>query len=147
VHSWIWLGLPGGKAALRPRTVPALVTGAGSTTARRSSRATSASLLLALVALALVASGCDGAEDPTQVFAREAVESYLADDAEYDTDEVHCTGNPRPWFVERQATAVICAARRTEGGCDWFRVDLVPRGSRVTTRIRLEAANAGCVLP
>lgn len=76
------------------------------------------------------------------------MESYLAEDASYDPDEVHCTGNPRPWFVERQATVVICAARRVAGGCDWFRVELVPRaGGRVETGIRPEAEDAGCVLP
>lgn len=103
--------------------------------------------VVALAALVPVLVACGGPEDQTQRFAREAVESYLADDASYDTDGVRCTGNPRPWFVERQATVVICAARRVEGGCDWFRVQLVPRGARVTTRIALEATNAGCVLP
>ena len=60
---------------------------------------------------------------------------------------MHCTGNPKPWFVERQATIVICAARLVAGGCDWYRVELVPLASRVTTEIRLESRNAGCVLP
>lgn len=103
--------------------------------------------VLALGLLLTVLAGCGGAEDGTQRFAREATESYLAGYAAYDTGEIHCTGNPRPWFVERQASLVICAARRREGGCDWYRVELVPVGSRVTTRIRLEAENAGCVLP
>ena len=103
-------------------------------------------LALGVVAV-LLATGCGGAEDDTQRFARAAVESYVAGNASYESDEVRCTGNPRPWFVERQATVVICAVRRAEGGCDWFRVDLVPRASRVTTRIRLDAPNAGCVLP
>lgn len=101
----------------------------------------------ALVVMALVVAGCAGPEEPTQALAREAVESHLAGNAAYDTGEVHCTGNPRPWFVERQATVVICAARRARGGCDWFRVDLVPRDSRVSTKVRLDAPNAGCVLP
>jgi hypothetical protein len=105
-------------------------------------------VLLVLAALALLgAAACGGTEDETQRFAREAVESYLAGQPRYDVDEVHCTGNPRPWFVERQTTLVVCAARRTSGGCDWYRVELVPRASRVTTRIRLESENAGCVLP
>jgi hypothetical protein len=104
------------------------------------------SLLVLALVITLLA-GCGGAEDETQQFAREAVESYLAGEPQYDVDEVHCTGNPRPWFVERQATLVVCAARRTSGGCDWYRVELVPRASRVTTRIRLESENAGCVLP
>jgi hypothetical protein len=96
---------------------------------------------------AVLLAGCGGAEDATQRFAREATESRLAADPAYDTDEIHCTGNPRPWFVERQARVIICAARRTEGGCDWFRVDLTPTAVGARTRIRLEAPNAGCVLP
>ena len=103
-------------------------------------------LALGVVAV-LLATGCGGPEDDTQRFARAAVESYVAGNAAYEVDEVRCTGNARPWFVERQATVVICAVRRAEGGCDWFRVDLVPLASRVTTRIRLDEPNAGCVLP
>jgi hypothetical protein len=102
--------------------------------------------LLALGVLLTALAGCGGSEDATQRFARHATESHLADDPAYE-GEVHCTGNPRPWFVERQATVVICAARRTDGGCDWYRVELVPVRSRVGARIRLEAENAGCVLP
>jgi hypothetical protein len=100
-----------------------------------------------VVGVLLGTAACGGAEDDTQRFAREATESYLTGDPSYDTDEVHCTGNPRPWFVERQATVVICAARLVAGGCDWYRVELVPLTSRVTTEIRLESRNAGCVLP
>ena len=103
-------------------------------------------LLLVGVTLVLLA-GCGGAEDPTQRFAREATESRLAANPAYDVDEVHCTGNPRPWFVERQARVVICAARRVEGGCDWFRVELVPTAVGARANIRLESENAGCVLP
>ena len=102
---------------------------------------------LALLILIPLLAACGGVEDDTQRFAREATESYLTDDSSYDTDEVHCTGNPKPWFVERQATIVICAARLVAGGCDWYRVELVPLTSRVTTEIRLESRNAGCVLP
>jgi hypothetical protein len=105
-------------------------------------------ILLALAVVVLLGgAACGAAEDDTQRFAREAVESYVADEPAYDAEAVHCTGNPRPWFVERQARVVICAVRRTEGGCDWFRVELVPLASRVTTEIRLESPNAGCVLP
>jgi hypothetical protein len=102
--------------------------------------------LLAAVAVVLLA-GCGGAEDATQRFAREATESRLAANPAYDTDEVHCTGNPRPWFVERQARVVICAARKVDGGCDWFYVELVPSAVGARAKIRLEAKNAGCVLP
>ena len=81
-------------------------------------------LALGVVAV-LLATGCGGPEDDTQRFARAAVESYVAGNAAYEGDEVRCTGNARPWFVERQATVVICAVRRAEGG-----VRLVPRRSR-----------------
>jgi hypothetical protein len=104
-------------------------------------------LALTVACCVLVVVGCGGAEDDTQRFAREATESYVAGDSAYDAGEVHCTGNPRPWFVEHQARVVICAVRRVQGGCDWFRVKLVPLASRVTTEIRLESPNAGCVLP
>lgn len=104
-------------------------------------------LALVVVSGALLAAGCGGAEDATQRFAREAVESYVAHDEAYDAGDVRCTGNPRPWYVEEQAKVVICAVRRTKGGCDWFRVDLVPLATRVTTRIRLDQPDAGCVLP
>jgi hypothetical protein len=103
-------------------------------------------LLLALgtVVLVLVATGCGGVEDPTQQFARKAIESHLARDAHYDLDKIRCTGNPRPWFVERQATESICAVGRAVGGCDWFRVELIPVGSQVTSRVELRSQDAGC---
>jgi hypothetical protein len=98
----------------------------------------------ACVALLLV--GC-GAEDDTQRFAREAVETHVAATAAYD-DHVRCTSNPRPWLVEEQATSVICAVRKAGGGgCDWFRVDLVRDSFRVRAKVRLDQADAGCVLP
>jgi hypothetical protein len=100
---------------------------------------------LAVVCVALLVAGC-GAEDDTQRFAREAVQSRVAGDAAYD-DHVRCTSNPRPWFVEEQATSVICAVRRSGGGCDWFRVDLVRDTIRVRAKVRLDQVDAGCVLP
>lgn len=93
----------------------------------------------------LVLTGC-GAEDDTQRFAREMVESTVAGDPSYDAEDVHCTRNPRPWFVERQASVVVCAVRRVDGGCDWFRVELVPPVSRVTTKVRLQSKDAGCMV-
>jgi hypothetical protein len=95
----------------------------------------------------LALTGCGGAEDETQRFAREATESRLATNAAYDTDEVHCTGDPRPWLVARQARVVICAARLVGGGCDWYRVELTPTAVGARAAIRIEAKNAGCVLP
>jgi hypothetical protein len=100
---------------------------------------------LAVVCGALLVAGC-GAEDATQQLAREAVESHVAGDAAYD-DHVRCTGNPRPWLVEAQATSVICAVRKRTGGCDWFRVDLVRDTVRVRPEVRLDQPDAGCVLP
>jgi len=102
--------------------------------------------VLALAVLVPVLAGC-GAEDDTQRFAREAVELRLASEPAYEPGEVRCTPNPRPWLVEEQASVVICAARKTAGGCDWFRVDLVQVGTGVTPKVRLEQADAGCVLP
>ena len=102
-------------------------------------------LALAVVCGALLASGC-GAEDDTQRFARQAVESHVAGMEAYE-DDVRCTGNPRPWLVEAAATSVICAVRKTSGGCDWFRVDLVRDTVRVKAEVSLDQPDAGCVLP
>ena len=103
--------------------------------------------LLAAPVAVLVLAGCGSTEDATQRFAREATESHLAGNDEYEPEDVHCTPNPTPWFVERQAGIVICAARRSEGGCDWFRIELVPVATGREARIRLDTENAGCVLP
>jgi hypothetical protein len=103
-------------------------------------------LALGVLLGVLVLAGCGGTEDPSQRLARDAVEAHLAGDPAYETDRIHCTGNPRPWFVERQATESICAVRRAVGGCDWFHVDLIPVGPAVTTRVRLDAPDAGCTL-
>jgi hypothetical protein len=97
------------------------------------------------VCAALLVAGC-GAEDDTQRFAREAVETRIAADASYD-DHVRCTSDPRPWLVARQATSVICAVRLRTGGCDWYRVDLVRDTFRVRAKVRLDQRDAGCVLP
>jgi len=102
-------------------------------------------LALAAVSAAFLLTGC-GAEDDTQRFARQAVESHVAGDAAYE-DDVRCTPNPRPWLVETQATSVICAVRKTTGGCDWFRVDLVRDTVRVRAKVRVDQPDAGCVLP
>jgi hypothetical protein len=97
-----------------------------------------------LVAVGLLGTGCGGTEDPTQQFARDAIESHLAGDETYDLDHVHCTGNPRPWFVEQQTTESICAVRRATGGCDWFHVELIPLGRQVTSKVTLRSQDAGC---
>ena len=100
---------------------------------------------LPVLAVAFLLVGC-GVEDDTQRFAREMVESHVAGDPSYDAGDVHCTRNPRPWLVERQASVVVCAVRRTDGGCDWFRVELGSPVSPVTTRIRLQSKDAGCMV-
>ena len=99
-----------------------------------------------LLCAILVLAGCGGVEDASQRLAREAVEAHVTGDPAYDADRIHCTGNPRPWFVERQAVESICAVRRSGGGCDWFHVDLIPVGNAMTTRVRLDAPDAGCTL-
>ena len=100
---------------------------------------------LLVLAVAFLVVGC-GVEDDTQRFAREMVESRVAGDPSYDAGDVHCTRNPRPWLVERQASVVVCAVRRADGGCDWFRVELGSPVSPVTTRIRLQSKDAGCMV-
>ncbi len=61
----------------------------------------------------------------------------------YDRDRTRCTDNPSPWFVERETTVFICAARRLDGDCDWYRATLKNAGWAVS----VERRNAGCVLP
>jgi hypothetical protein len=66
----------------------------------------------------------------------------VAGRADYDADEVSCTGNPV--IGGRRVGLTICAVRRHGGGCDWFRVEFLDerRG-----RVRLDRRDAGCVLP
>jgi hypothetical protein len=63
--------------------------------------------------------------------------------SQYDRDRTHCTGNPAPWFIERKADVFICAARRRDGGCDWYRATLKNAGWEVV----LDQRRADCVLP
>jgi hypothetical protein len=97
---------------------------------------------LALVLLLVLVAGCSF-EDARQRSVRVAVEEHVARLGRYDREGTHCTGNPRPWFVEREATVFICAVRLRSGGCDWFRATV----DQVNVRIRLESRDAGCVLP
>ncbi len=94
-----------------------------------------------LLALVLVFAGCT-AEQPEQQAARQAVEAHLVGMTGYE-DHVRCTRNPRPWFVEREATVFICAARQNDGDCDWFRVT----AERGHVTVGLERERGGCVLP
>ena len=61
---------------------------------------------------------------------------------DYDRDRTRCTDNPAPWFIEKEATVFICAAKRRDGRCDWYRATLRNAGWEVV----LERPNAGCVL-
>jgi hypothetical protein len=97
--------------------------------------------LLGCALLVLVLAGCT-AERPEQQAAREQVEIHLATRDGYD-GTVHCTRNPRPWFVGQDATVFICTARRDDGDCDWYRVDTGSGAWHVT----LEQERGGCVLP
>ncbi len=94
-----------------------------------------------LLALAVVLTGCS-TEDARQADARGAVEARIATMSGYQGD-VSCTHNPRPWFVERDATVFFCAARREGGGCDRFRATIQNAGWDVV----LEGRDAGCSLP
>lgn len=93
--------------------------------------------------LALV--GCG--EDAQQQAAREEMQAFvraLATAAEYDVDETHCTESARTAIFRIEETALfVCAVRRLDGGCDWFRLDVEARDAR----IRLSDRDAGCVLP
>ena len=97
-------------------------------------------LLSALLAVVLLA-GC-GTEAPRQAGARVAVEASLESD-DYSHGKTRCTDNPSAWFIERDTEVFICAARRRDGGCDWFRATLKNAGWEVV----LDERNAGCILP
>ena len=93
-----------------------------------------------LLAIASFLVGC-GTESPREAGARTAVEESLDAD-EYDASRTRCTDNPAPWFIEKETTVFICAARRADGHCDWYRATLKNAGWEVL----LERPNAGCVL-
>ena len=93
--------------------------------------------------LALV--GCG--EDAQQQAAREETQAHVrasTAEAQYDVDETHCTESARTAIFRIEETAMfVCAVRRVDGGCDWFRLDVEATGAR----IRLTDRGAGCVLP
>jgi hypothetical protein len=74
--------------------------------------------------------------------AREAVRKYVGGRAAYDADEVSCTGNPV--IGSQRVGLTICAVRRRDGRCDWFRVEFLDERHG---RVRLDRRDAGCVLP
>lgn len=96
---------------------------------------------LLLGSAALLAAGC-GNEDLRQAAARHAVEARIEPRPGY-TGQVRCTHNPRPWFVEKEATVFFCAARRTGGGCDLFRATFENAGWGVV----MDRRNGDCILP
>ena len=97
----------------------------------------------ALFGLAFLA-GCG--EDSGQRTAREELQAYvgtLPDAAGYEPAEAHCTDNARTFLTAVDTDVFICAVRRVEGGCDWFRVDF----RRARAEVRRTERDAGCVLP
>jgi len=100
---------------------------------------------LGAIAIVLALAGCG--EDAQQQAAREETQAFVstsATAADYDVAETHCTNSARTAIFRIEETAAfVCAVRRVEGGCDWFRVDVEEQGPRV----RLSDRDAGCVLP
>lgn len=96
----------------------------------------------AAVAAVVLLTACSP-EDSTQRAVRQEVERRLTGDPDYEVSETHCTSNPRPWFVEEQASIFYCAVRRAGGGCDWFKATIEGRRLDVV----LDRPDAGCILP
>jgi hypothetical protein len=92
------------------------------------------------VSVALLGAGCGVGEQ--QGVAEDAVEAYVAERAEYDARDVSCTGNPV--LGGHRVDLTICAVRRRDGRCDWFRVEFL---SEKQGRVRLDRRDAGCTLP
>ena len=97
--------------------------------------------LSAVLGGVLLLAGC-GAEAPRQAAARVAVSDVLSATS-YDVDRTRCTDDPSAWFIKRETTVYVCAAKRRDGGCDWYQATLKNAGWDVV----LDEKNAGCVLP
>jgi hypothetical protein len=93
------------------------------------------------VVAALLLAGCAN-ESPRQADARGAVQAALPA-KRYDVARTRCTGNPAPWFVERETEVFVCVAKRRGGGCDWYTATLANAGWEVV----VDRRNAGCILP
>jgi hypothetical protein len=96
-----------------------------------------------VTALGLVVAGCSS-EDPQQEAAREEVQRHVGTLSGYDVEEIHCTDAAGVWFRDIETDQFTCAARRLEGGCDWFAVQ-VDRDRGLAT-VRLAQRDAGCTL-
>ena len=92
------------------------------------------------MSVAFLGAGCGVGEQ--QGVAEDAVEAYVSKRAEYDAGDVSCTGNPV--LGAHRVDLTICAVRRRDGRCDWFRVEFL---SEEQGRVRLDRRDAGCTLP
>jgi hypothetical protein len=100
----------------------------------------------ALVGALLLLTAVAGGEDAQQQAAREATQRHLRATAaagRYVVADTHCTDSARTFLRIEKTDVFICAVRRVDGDCDWFRLEAAPGGPR----IRLEMRRAGCVLP
>ncbi len=89
-----------------------------------------------------MATGC-GSESPRQELVRASVQRHLVGIEGYELSRTRCTDDPSPWFVSQPASVFVCTVGRTDGSCDWYRVELeggVPE-------VALDTRNGGCVLP
>ena len=88
----------------------------------------------------IITAGCGAGGQ--EGLAQDAVRTYVADRAEYDADETHCTGNPV--LGGHRVDLTICSVRRRDGRCDWFRVEFL---SETRGRVQLDRRDAGCTVP
>lgn len=96
---------------------------------------------VALSLLTLALAGC-GTESSAQQVARSVLEVHLAGNDRYE-GRVHCTDHPRPWLITFRTDVFLCAARRADGDCDWFRLTI----GDGEPDVKLERDRAGCTLP
>jgi hypothetical protein len=99
--------------------------------------------LAAATAAALLVAGCGG-EDVQQQAARELLEDHLHGRPGY-TGDAHCTdAAANAIVVDLRTVDFVCAARLEEGGCDWWRVELLAADR---ARFAFYREDAGCTLP
>jgi hypothetical protein len=95
-----------------------------------------------MVVVVLAGAGCR-ADSPRQEVVRAAVQRHLIAVGGYELERTRCTDDPKPWFVTQPASVFLCAVGRSDGDCDWYRVDIGDGSPEVT----LDSRNAGCILP